>query len=639
MRPEPASNITSRRQIALVLGDAGVGKLICERLKDLGFMTRLELPPTPNSTPDQLRAVLREFAQKESSEGTLWLHPGVTPVAERTEWPTICREFGCTFIGPPPRSLSVFNNRLSLLGEAEKISISNLLLVPDPLHSVREIEKLIRTNKFKLPCVLKSVRGGSGQGVRVIHQLDDLGKSLGLWLEQNRRNLGEVIILAERYVEGARRIVQPFVRFADGHVELFPLVDASLTSRLRKVVEFCPAQGDATDAGEFKQVREWTRALAQRTGYVGVGSLEYLVDGSRCYLIEGIPRLNTSFDLWESVLGTSAVAWQLAAMAGPAQREMPGCLSRREWKTGLALRVYAEDPVLQLPQPGTVREVSEKREWVFPGSVARLDLAVEAGTFVDPMGSSVLGCLLVGAEDRKRAMTVARGLLEEVWIAGSIQTNERFLHELLTHPWVQEGMFHASFVDEEFIPSVRPDEELTKVIARMAQLLSENVPGSAQAKWAVGDQWIKTVPVDAVSWRSGPNYFHVGEMKGLSGVFQSEKGPALRVCCYPLSGDRWQARVGNWFLPVRKVVPKSTQQGPIYQKLSALVAGRVHSILFRQGSWISAHEPALLVESLGMLVPHALPVDVRVVRWHVGAEDMVHAGQLLAEFERAAQVR
>jgi acetyl/propionyl-CoA carboxylase alpha subunit len=286
-----------------------------------------------------------------------------------------------------------------------------------------------------------------------------------------------------------------------------------------------------------------------------------------------------------------------------------------------------------------VREVSEQREWVFPGSVARLDLAVKAGDVVGPMGSSVLGCLLVGAEDRKRATTVARGLLEEIWIAGSIQTNERFLNELLTHPWVQEGMFHASFVDEEFIPSVRPDAELIKVFARMGQLLSSTVPGSAQAKWAVGDQWIKAIPEDDVRWRSGPEYFQVGELKGLSGVFQSEKGPTLRACCYPLSDDRWQARVGNWFLPVRRVVPRPSQSGPVPQRLTALVAGRVHSILFREGAWISAHEPALLVESLGMLVPHALPVDVRVVRWHVGAEDMVHAGQLLAEFERAAQVR
>ena len=34
-----------------------------------------------------------------------------------------------------------------------------------------------------------------------------------------------------------------------------------------------------------------------------------------------------------------------------------------------------------------------------------------------------------------------------------------------------------------------------------------------------------------------------------------------------------------------------------------------------------------------------VPADVKLVRWHVTAEDEVHAGQLLAEFERAAQLR
>jgi biotin carboxyl carrier protein len=59
----------------------------------------------------------------------------------------------------------------------------------------------------------------------------------------------------------------------------------------------------------------------------------------------------------------------------------------------------------------------------------------------------------------------------------------------------------------------------------------------------------------------------------------------------------------------------------------------VHSILFREGAQVPAHESLIIVESLRTLVPHALPMDARVAKWNVAAEDSVHAGQELAEIE------
>ena len=32
--------------------------------------------------------------------------------------------------------------------------------------------------------------------------------------------------------------------------------------------------------------------------------------------------------------------------------------------------------------------------------------------------------------------------LQHIWISGELQTNERFLFELLSHPWFKEGVFH-----------------------------------------------------------------------------------------------------------------------------------------------------------------------------------------------------
>jgi biotin carboxylase len=668
MRPSDtkvaAKALKNLRKTAIVLGSHGVGDLICESLRTMGFdvafapshIQRFASIGWAGSSPDDLRKILREWIQEKLDQDpttSLWLHPGVSPWAERPELPTLGQELGIQIIAPPSRVLSLYGNRLTLLGEAEKLSIPNLSLSPNPFHSVREIEKLVKTQKLKMPFVLKAVRGGSGYGIRVIHNAEDLGRSLGLWLEQLQRNVGEVILLAERYLEGARRLVQPFARFSDGQTQIFPAMDVSLTCRFRKLIEFCPAL-ETSDAGQLKKIKDWTEALIGRTNYVGVGSLEFLVDGSRVHLIEGVPRLNTSYYLWEKVAGTSAVGWQLATLQGD-KNLAPPLSPESQWKSALSLRFYAEDPLLQLPQPGKLVEISETRDWNFPGGIAKFTPSLSAGQ--ELMGAQdteeqtqnplqtrfggLLGHLWVGAEDRKRAITVARGVLDQVWMAGSLQTNERFLQELLSHPWIQEGMFHASFVDEEFIPTLRPTAEQLLLFVRLAEM---TLKGATQtSKWIVGDQWLKPLaPQTELEWKEGPHFSEVGDRRAVSGTFGAT-GKVYRALCYPVgssnsAGEKWLVRLGNWVFAVRRVLPKTQITGnkPL-PKLNALISGRVHSILFREGTWVQAHDPVLIIESLGSLIPHALPVDVKITKWITTPQSQVVSGQALAEIEAAVK--
>jgi propionyl-CoA carboxylase alpha chain len=658
MLPEAAEEFKNLKKTAIVLGSHGVGDLICESLREMGFnasfapshIQRFASIGWAGSSPDDLRKILRTWIQEKQNtdpSASLWLHPGVSPWAERPELPTLGQELGIQIIAPPSRVLSLYGNRLTLLGEAEKLSIPNLSLSPHPFHSVREIEKLIKTQKLKMPFVLKAVRGGSGYGIRVIHNTEDLGRSLSLWLEQLQRNVGEVILLAERYLEGARRLVQPFARFSDGQTQIFPAMDVSLTCRFRKLIEFCPAL-ETSDAGQLKKIKDWTEALIGRTNYVGVGNLEFLIDGNRAHLIEGVPRLNTSYYLWEKVAGTSAVGWQLATLQGDKDLAPPLNPDSR-WKSALSVRFYAEDPLLQLPQPGKLAEISEIRDWNFPGGVAKFtpsllagqelmgaqDTEEEAQNPLQTRFGGLLGHLWVGAEDRKRAIMVGKGVLDQIWMAGSLQTNERFLQELLSHPWIQEGMFHASFVDEEFIPTLRPTAEQFLLFIRLAEMtLKDTVPS---AKWIVGDQWMKP-PASQVEleWRDSPTFFEIEGRKGVSGTF-AVNGKVYRTLCYPVgSTEKWLVRLGSWVFTVRRVLPKTQASGTKPQpKLNALISGRVHSILFREGTWVEAHDPVLIVESLGSLIPHALPVDVKITKWITTPQAQVASGEVLAEIEAA----
>jgi acetyl/propionyl-CoA carboxylase alpha subunit len=132
-----------------------------------------------------------------------------------------------------------------------------------------------------------------------------------------------------------------------------------------------------------------------------------------------------------------------------------------------------------------------------------------------------------------------------------------------------------------------------------------------------------------------PELWPVSDLTGVSGTLKISDGRQLKFCAYPLAEGRWQVRLGSWVMTVRRAPTKSAEKPK--PRISSLIPGKVHSILFRDGATVQAHEPLLIVESLGVLIPHALPVDVRIERWKVTPEQKVHAGQELAEFQVLAK--
>ncbi|MGK5082361.1 ATP-grasp domain-containing protein [Bdellovibrionota bacterium FG-1] len=601
-------------------------------MSSLGFEPETSGEPLPSlSDPEALvkvRKILTQFAKKTQGRAGAIVHPGVSVWAERSEIATLGDELGLGVICPPARVLSLFSNKINFLGEADQVGIPHLVVRFDPISSVREIERFVFEQALAqkpFPCVLKAVKGGGSLGVFVVHEAEDLKRKIPLWIEQLRHHLGEVSLFAERYLEGARHVVVPFVRYQDGRVRVFPITDASLQSRFRKVIEFCPA--DTISEVAQDRLIQATRRLADHVGYVGVGTFEFLVEDSRIFLVDGIARLNTAFSLWERVAGTQAVAWQLSAMQGGADEDEPTVLPTPELAAGVALRIYAEDSLRQLPQAGFVREVETKH-------VAHFSLSIpfdaQSGGRILPSDYGMVGLLWAGASDAKKARNLVRGLLNELWIAGSLQTNERFLAELLDHPWVREGIFHAGFVDEEFLPLVRPPAEVLKLFAGVFfdSIQLEPLAENQIARWAVGDQWASPA---ALMWRlKGPEHWSYDGLPGLSGEVDLD-GRSLRVCAFPIARNKWQVRIGLWTLVVRRVLQIPVGKPRAAPQLFALVHGRVHAILFREGVEVPAHEPVLIIEALGMLVPHALPVAAKIGRWKICAEDQVGAGQELAE--------
>ncbi len=615
-----------------VLEGAGITDTIAQDLSALG----LSAEPLKSAGPmaiDRLRATLREFADR--GQGPIFLHPGAGFWSERSELVTLASELGIQVLGPSPRVLSLFSNRVKLLSHAETVGVAHLAISLDPVQSVREVEE--RVGRF--PLVLKSVRGGSGHGYCVIEGPEQLQRKLPLWIDQLRLNYGEALFYPERHLPGARYVVAPFARFLDGQVILFPRVDGSLQSRYRKIVEYCPADGlsgQYLDSEAVRTIEEWTRRLAESSQFVGVGALEFFVDDRRVFLLEGLARLNTGYKLWEKAAGTSAVAWQLAAH-GLISRESvsvkaPQCEAMR-------MRIYAENPLLQLPQPGLVLELSEQREWKFPGAEARFLPVVEAQKELPAQemdqcaGDGLIGFLDVEGKDRDLATSLSRGVLDEIWISGTLQTNQKYLRDLLGHPWVKRGHFHTGFTEEEFVPEVRPPMEVARTAAKLCETLSRalavTTAGLVNHYSVAGFKITCDEPLPEknleLKWAE-PLRLELSQ-KALFAKVRLTDQSILRCACVEVGEGIFEVRVGIWSVRVRELRSTSTRV------LTALVSGQVDARYFLPNSVIAPHENLLTLRSLGTLVPHSVGVPVKVREWKVDSGDRVVAGQVVAELE------
>jgi len=637
-----------KRRKALILGERAIALIIAEQMENEGFdpiftsdLEPLKLPGFVNATSiSAVRALLTKFAKFSFGRGIV--HPGTTIWAERPELASIAEELSLSVVCASSRVMSQFGNKLNFLLEAEKCGISNLVLNSDPIHTKREIDNFVQKSNQNFPFVLRAVKGGGSLGVFVVHDSEMLERKLPIWFDQLRKTHGEVILFAERYIEGARQIVVPFARFQDGNTQVFPSIDASLQCRYRKVVQFCPATQTASDV--LNQLSDWVVRLAEYWGFVGVGAFEFLVDSSKIALIDGLPRLTTSFPLWEKVAGTSAVSWQIATLENYSDKYAPTTRAAEDWINGISARIFAEDSLFHLPQPGDIFEVVESRKWNISDGNSSAEAEIHANytaggkALVDDSG--LLAWVQVNSPNRSGLLALLMKALEDFWIAGTLQTNERFLSELLSHPWVTEEIFHAAFIDEEFLPVLRPPVEMVPIFAAVLRKCDEKSDQKSDQKsemslWLVGDQYLKNTQIPQIQWLSVGN---PTTGTGISGLVQTESGVQLRAAAYtlpPLSGNkisnRWLVRLGFWFMSVRQVL--SDASVPKKSVLSSLVTGRVHAVLFRNGNLVQAHDPLLVIESLGNFIPHALPLRAKVLSWKVSAEEAVYVGQELAEIE------
>ncbi len=300
---------------------------------------------------------------------------------------------------------------------------------------------------------------------------------------------GDGRVYLEKYLEGPKHI--EFQILADSHGSVVHLYerDCSIQRRHQKVIEEAPSSVLSDSLRE--QMGSAAVAAAKSCSYVGVGTVEFLLDSDQSfYFLEMNTRLQVEHPITEMITGLDLVAEQIRIARG----EKLGFDQSQISSSGHAIecRVYAEDVLSGfLPDPGLLREHTPPE-----GPGVRVDSGVGRGlrvsVFYDPMISKVVAWGLT----RDIAIRRMERALTEYEIVG-VSTTIPFCRHVMTDPVFKSGSQTTSYIDTHFNASaIAPSFNIIRAVA-VTTALSSNQREGAQADLA---------PQNTSSWRRRRNW-------------------------------------------------------------------------------------------------------------------------------------
>ncbi|HEV8597895.1 MAG TPA: acetyl-CoA carboxylase biotin carboxylase subunit [Gemmatimonadales bacterium] len=427
------------------------------------------------------------------NSGAQAIHPGYGFLSERAVFAEAVERAGLVFVGPSAAAIRAMGNKTEARA---RLQAAGVPLVPGgiaPITNPKEARLLAEQLGF--PVMVKAAAGGGGKGMRVVARASELKAALESAASEALKAFGDAAVYLEKFLERPRHVE---IQILADHLKTIHLGEreCSIQRRHQKLLEEAPSV--AVSPQLRRAMGQAAIDAASAVGYRGAGTCEFLLasDGS-FYFLEMNTRIQVEHPVTELAYTLDLVREQLRIARGVG-------MSISEWPMhprghAMECRITSEDPSNGfLPATGRISFLR-----IPSGPGVRWDSGVEAGEEVSLYYDSLLGKLIVHAEDRAAAIRRMLRALDELVVVG-IATNSGFFRRLLSDPEFAQGKVDIQFLNRRkdlLTPAPDPERELRLAIAvslAEAERRATEKPAVGPDEPGGGDGWTQSGRIDAL---------------------------------------------------------------------------------------------------------------------------------------------
>jgi geranyl-CoA carboxylase alpha subunit len=566
--------------------------------------------------------------------GTDAVHPGYGFLAENAEFAQAILDAGLVWVGPPPAAIRVMGDK----AEAKRLAHANGVATLPGAEEAGEDDAALAEAAARVgfPLMIKAAAGGGGRGMRLVSSEARFSAALAQARSEARHAFGDGRMLVERALAGARHIEVQVFADAHGNVVHLGERDCSVQRRHQKLIEEAPSP--AVDAGLRERLGAAAIALAQAVGYVGAGTIEFLLEGDgRFYFLEMNTRLQVEHPVTEMITGLDLVEWQIRVAAG---EPLPiGQQDIRFSGHAMEARLCAEDPAQDfLPQSGRLVL------WI-PDDGVRIDHALESGAEIPPYYDSLIAKVIAHGATRDAARAQLARALDRT-VALGVPTNKAFLAAVL-----RDETFAAYGATTDFLArhvSTGPARPDPATLAIAAALVAASAGFGEWNSWSNNPE--RAMPMKfgdsevALTFGAGAYRARAGDAEVALRILDidpprarvARDGAAEEAVTFVVDDDAVHlTRDGiSWRLEnTLHAPPAKRAAGAGDGRLVAPINGRVVAVHAKAGDTVEAGRALVVLEAMKM--EHGLrahgPARVKAV--HVAPGAQVSPGHLLMELE------
>src|SRR5438445_5281859 len=366
---------------------------------------------------------------------------------------------GMRFLGPSGDAMRALGDKIAAKQLAERAGVPVTPwsggVVDDETAALPFAERL------GYPLVVKAAAGGGGRGIRVVENAAALPAAFRSAAAEALAAFGDGRLFLERKVSGARHVEVQIAADMRGHVKALGARDCSVQRRHQKLIEEAPPPG--LEPALLARLAAAAVRLAREVGYVGLGTVEFLVAGADAHLLEMNPRLQVEHGITEAITGLDLVQLQIRIARGESLADL------RVSERGVAIeaRVCAEDPDAGfVPSPGRIARFDPA---LGPG--IRVDTGIAAGRLVpavfDALVAKVIATGGTREEARSRLICALRDL--DLVIQGGA-SNTGFLIDVLGSAEFCRGGIDTGWVDHRCCDAADADPDASDALVAAAIL-------------------------------------------------------------------------------------------------------------------------------------------------------------------------